>query len=151
MAKQLMKLKTVGSTQFTGTGTQHVLYTTNITSVGYNQVSVRNITVVSSQNLAWEVFLFSKDTFANADVDTDSCISRIAFDTADGIQFGGAGNFYYSSMESTLNAGANIGVPYIDEDRSSELHVGLINRSSTPKEAGTYGPIAITFLVEGVK
>lgn len=148
---QLLKLKTSGATQFTDTGTQNVLYTANITSVGYNQVSVRNIAIASSQNLAWEVFLFSKDTFNNASVDTDSCIGRIAFDAADGIQFGGAGNYFYSSMESTLNAGGNVGIPYIDEDGTSELHIGLVNRTATVKQPGTYSPVAITFLVEGVK
>ena len=148
---QLLKLKTSGATQFIDTGTQNVLYTANITSVGYNELSVRNISISSSQNLAWEVFLFSKDTFNTASVDTDTCIGRIAFDAADGVQFGGAGNYFYSSMESTFNSGGNVGVPYMDEDNSKELHIGLVNRTATVKQSGTYSPVAITFLVEGVR
>lgn len=97
---------------------------------------VQTITVISDQNLAWEIALYGKDTFAGGtDLDANTILCHHAFAAADGAQVGGAGSYVY--FVDGLN------LPYQDEDHSGELHIQLINRSATSKNAAGTGEVVV--------
>jgi hypothetical protein len=99
---------------------------------------IRSIVVQSDENLAWELAFWSKDTFDDTDLDVDTFQSRWTFVVADGIRFGGAGQYYYYID--------GLDIPYVDGDNSGELHISLVNRSSSGKSSGGSGEaiVAVT-------
>lgn len=104
------------------------------------QVFIRAITIVSDQNLAWELDFWSTSGFANADLDLNSYIGRWTFGTGDGVQIAGAGSYYYYID--------GLGIPYYDDSKAGQLHMTLVNRSATSKNAGATGEIVITVWCE---
>ena len=104
---------------------------------------VRSLMLQSDENLAWEVAFWSKDSFEDtSDMDADAFRSRWSFVVADGVQYGGTGQYYY------YIDGLNI--PYQDEDNSGELHISLVNRSSSGKSSGSSGEVIIAITMQQV-
>jgi len=101
---------------------------------------LRSITILSDQNLAWEVMLFSSDTQEDTDADVDTMVGWWQFSTAGAVQLAGAGLFRYYID--------GLAVPYVDDDNSGELHVKLVNRSATGKNAGATGEVIIELALE---
>ena len=101
---------------------------------------IRSITVVSDQQLAWELGFFSADSFEDADADVDTHIAAWPFQAADGIQIAATGLYRYYVD--------GLAIPYLDDDGTFELHVALINRSATGKNAGATGEVAVEFEIE---
>jgi len=93
------------------------------------------ITIVATENLSYEVMLFSKAAHATADPDTDSFLGRWSWQAADAVRIAGAGLYYYSIF--------GLDVPYTDDDSTGKLHVGLLNRSVASKTAGAGGALSI--------
>ena len=97
----------------------------------------------SDENLGWEVAFWSKDSFEDtSDMDADAFRSRWSFVVAAGVQYGGTGQYYY------YIDGLNI--PYQDEDNSGELHISLVNRSSSGKSSGSSGEVIIAITMQPV-
>lgn len=102
---------------------------------------LRAIALISDQNLNWEIFLWGRDTFGDpADFDLNSFIGRWRFDQGDGVQIAGAGPFYYYVD--------GLDVPYEDLDNSGELHISLVNRHATAKNAGATGEIVLKLVFD---
>lgn len=103
---------------------------------------IRGVTIVSDQGLDWELYFFGSDLFSEtSDMDTDGYLGRCKFTaTTDGIQIGGTGNFYYYKD--------GLEIPYLDADKTGELHVALVNRSATGKNAGATGEIVVKVHIE---
>jgi hypothetical protein len=101
---------------------------------------IRTIMLQSDQNLAWELAFWSGDGFDSTDVDLDTFISRWTFAVADGIRYGGAGQYYYYIE--------GLALPYVDDDNSGELHLSLVNRSATGKNAGGTGEVAVELSIQ---
>jgi ABC-type glycerol-3-phosphate transport system substrate-binding protein len=103
--------------------------------------TIRAIAVLSDQALDWQLVFCSKDVFTDADLDVDSCIVTYAFTaSADALQIGGSGPYHYFKD--------GLALPYVDEDYSGELHVALVNRSVTGKNAGATGEVVVKIFIE---
>jgi hypothetical protein len=133
--------------QFTGAlatnATENENLVLNAALAGVNgaaQGLIRSITIVSDQNLAWELQWYTADTFQNADPEVDSFLSYWAFAAADGVQVAATGLYRYYVD--------GLAIPYKDADASGEMHISLINRSVTSKNAGATGEIKVTLGVE---
>ena len=105
-------------------------------------LSLTGITIVSDQNLAWELDFWNSALFgSSSDMDLDGWIGLWSFVAANGTQIAGTGSYRY------YIDGLNI--PLYDADGTQTLHVSLVNRSATAKNAGATGEIVVTFIVEG--
>lgn len=102
--------------------------------------TIRSLMLQSDQNLAWELAFWGSDTTASTDLDVDTFLSRWSFAVADGVRYGGAGQYYYYIE--------GLAIPYEDADRSGELHVSLCNRSATGKNAGATGEVVVAVEIE---
>ena len=142
-------LRSDKDTHFTGGLAQNASEDENIAIPGYSSAVlgsgavrffVREIRIISDQNLIWEVQLFAKDTFGTSDADTDSFLGAHQFAVADGVQNDGAGFFYYSAVGLDLF--------YHDADDTGEFHITLVNRSAGAKNAGATGEIVVELGLE---
>lgn len=102
-----------------------------------NSILIRNISIISDQNLEWDLFLWSKDTADDTDLDADTFVDFINFQATIGKQIGGSGQYYYSL--------SNLFIPYYDDDNTGKIHCSIINRSVTAKNAGATGEIVVIF------
>lgn len=94
-----------------------------------------SLTIISVENLAWELWLWESTTHGTVVLGTTSVIGRWTFVAGDGIQIAGAGDYYY--YVDGLN------VPVVDSDNSGKLHLTLVNRSVASKSAGDSGAIQV--------
>lgn len=143
----VITLKTDPDTAFTGAIVQNAVeyedlaLPSGLSGIGGRaRVRLKMISVISKENLSWELMLFSKDTHATADPETDSFLGYWTFQSATAVRIAGAGLYYYFI--------SGLDVPYWDDDASGELHVGLINRSAASKTAGANGEITVAFTFE---
>ena len=120
---------------FTGALAQNAGADANLTGLLANDVMIRDVVVLSDQQLAWEIQLYSADTFDNADADLDTYLGSIRFAESDGLQVADTGLFKYDVHGLALR--------YRDDDGSNELHIKLVNRSSTSKNAGATGEVVV--------
>jgi len=104
---------------------------------------LKSIRILSVQLLPWEVQLYRSATgIGGAVIDTESFVGLWSFtgsgNSGDGSQATGD-TFYYYYVDG-------LDVPYEDADRSSQIHVRLVNRhAATAKIAGAGGAVAIEF------
>lgn len=103
---------------------------------------INRITVISDQNLDWDVVLF-RNTFTPplpTDADLDPTIDWVSFSASDGKQVAGAGLYRYSFT--------SLQILYWNTDAPGQLHVGLVNRNAAAKNAGATGEVVIE--IQGV-
>lgn len=147
---EIVILRSDKDTHFTGGLAQDAMETESINfpsdwrTAGINSCIIEGISIQSDQNLDWDVVIFSGSEFDNTDLDLDKAIDYTSFANTVGKQVGGAGQYYYPLASSPFK------IPYVDEDRSGKLHVGLVNRSATAKNAGATGEVVITFILRPV-
>jgi hypothetical protein len=113
-------------------------------TIGVNQCVIESITIQSDQNLEWDIYLWSGAEADNTDLDTDTFIDYFNYATTTGKQIAGANQYYYASPSNNLN------IAYKDDDNSGKLHVTLVNRSATAKNAGGTGEVKLQFIVRPV-
>ena len=107
------------------------------------------IAIISDQNLAWELNFWSREAGpAAASVSLDSFLGRKGFIAGDGLQIAGAGSFRY--FASGLDITVLDEDPRVDRDSpyAGRLHLSLVNRSATGKNAGATGEIKIRLFVD---
>lgn len=101
---------------------------------------IKGFTIISDQNLDWQLVFFGTDGFADTDIDLDTCLASYKFTAStDALQIGGSGSYYYFKDGLEL--------PYEDADKTGELHVALVNCSATSKNAGATGEIVVKFYI----
>ena len=125
---------------FTGGIVQNAKEDENLTGLASNKIMIKAVRIEADQALDFVVIFWSKDTFDDTNLDDDTFIDFVRFQldgTAglDFIQPGGAGQFYGSKT--------GLNIPYRDDDLTKELHVSLLNLSSTAKDAGAGGEVII--------
>lgn len=98
------------------------------------------VVIRSTENLDWELLFFATAAGNHATVGTNRFLGAIAFVAADADRVGGAGLYLYG------RAGLNI--PYFDLDRTSKLHVMLVNRSVAAKSAAGAGLLDVEVMLE---
>ena len=96
---------------------------------------LKSLTIISDQNLDWEIMVWSSATHGVADLDTNQFIGRWTFAATDAVQVAGTGSYYYYID--------GLDVSYADADYSGKLHLTLINRSATAKNAGATGEVVV--------
>lgn len=141
---KLVPLQVVRSdkdTHFTGAISQNAKEDENITGLDCNSGLITGITIVSDQNLAWDVYLWGTDGFDDSDLDAENFLGRFSFLSSDGDQLGGSGQYYYSTSHASQSFQP---IPYADADNGNELHISLVNRSASAKNAGATGEVVVT-------
>lgn len=98
------------------------------------------ITVVSDQNLAWELDFWRNGNFGTSNPNTDGFIGNWQFQAVDGFQIAGTGSYRYFI--------SGLWIPLWDETGAQTLFTSLVNRSAASKNAGATGRITVTFHVE---
>jgi hypothetical protein len=106
----------------------------NLVGLTDNTVTITGLTVVSVQQLHYQVLLYKKDTFLPADF----CASVDADLASYGVAVGGV---YVMDITKEENL-------YLDLDSSQELHAQLVNRDVAAKNAGAAGAVALVFKYE---
>ncbi len=104
------------------------------------RLTLSALTVVSDQNLAWELAFWNSAVFGSSNLDLDGYIGNWQFQTSDGFQIAATGSYRYFIPD--------LGIPLVDLAGAGNLYVTLINRSATAKNAGATGEIVVTFHVE---
>lgn len=139
-------IKTDKDSHFTGSLATNAMEFENITGLETNSCTIVQVEILSDQNLDWDVYFFAKDTADDTDLDLDEAIGRAKFVVADGEQIAAAGPYRYST--ATASGYSFRGVRYIDTDKTHELHMGLVNRNATSKNAGATGEVVVRIVYE---
>lgn len=145
------------SSQFTETLAQDQI------SANYNlglpiqqaRVFINGFTIVSMENLSWELWLFDKAANLTADPATDRLVGLWQFSALVAGQVGYTVTPQATGVANTLFRYHVIGnmIPYLDRDfggglgSAPALHVRLVNRSAAAKSADAAGAIQITAFV----
>ena len=140
--------------QFTGAIAQNAGENEDFASgLELKECALVGIEVISKQNLDWEIWFSSKTcatNFGNTDLDLDGYLGRCLFAVADGKQSTDSGvtSYYYSKEMAS---------PIILRDDTTtntkfNLHMRLVNRNATAKNAGATGEIVVKLAVDtGIK
>lgn len=119
---------------------EDISFPTDFSVQEIHELLIEHVTIQSDQNLEWDIFVWSGAENLNADLDLDEFTDYFNFPKSTGKQIAGTAQFYYASPSST-----KLGIPYVDTDNTSKLHVSLVNRSSTNKAAGATGEVKVRF------
>jgi hypothetical protein len=119
---------------------------------------VRSITLLSIENLAWDINIYTSDKFGRTNMDDDPFLDYHAFAASDGKQTSATAGF----GDQYRYAVTGMTVHYRDRDRvvrdgtgkgpidpgESQLHIEVVNRDSTVKSEGSAGAIAVIIGIE---
>lgn len=131
--------RTVKDTHFTASGVQNEILLETVGNLPNdiqqpNAIVITRVALWSKQNLDWDIMLFNNATGQpSADADLHSMVDWVTFITTDAVRIGGTGLYLYSVSGLSLS--------YLPNDR--QFHLGLINRNSVTKNAGTTGEVVV--------
>jgi len=126
---------------FTGGLAQNAKEDENLTGILSNKIRIVGISLQSDQQLHYKVLFWKTDGFDDSDLDVDTFCGEVDVDLAIyGIQIGGANQWYLDVRGVVLD--------YEDEDASNELHVSLLNKDATSKNAGATGECVLDIYYE---
>lgn len=121
---------------FTGALGQYETEDENLSGLITNKTRISGIALTSDQQLRYKLLFWSRDTFADTNLDIDTFIGEMEMDlTVYGLQIDGTGKWY-------LNV-TNLMLDYRDDDNTNEFHVSLMNMGGTGKTAGSDGEVVI--------
>lgn len=112
------------------------------------RVRVREIRIVSVQQLSWELWALATATIGTGLIGDQKMLGQWQFDSGSGLQASGDGFFYY------YVGGLDLAYENLDVDASGnilqtgKMYLRLINRSVTAKIAGALGNIEVELAVE---
>lgn len=111
-----------------------------------NPLRITALSIISVENLAWELWLFGSSAFQNADFALDEFLGMWAFAAADAKRINsGVYTQYYYYIDG-------LNIPYVDRSASGSvvpsLHTALVNRSVAAKTAGANGAIVVQATIE---
>lgn len=135
-SEKISIVETDKDVEFTGLISQYDHEEVNLTGLTDNRIFVRGVNIQADQNLKFRLIFWTKDTFANTDLDEDSYIDDVILDMSDTentFRINNAGQYY-------LNV-SDLNILYEDKDASNELHISLQNLSPTDKAAGATGEV----------
>lgn len=134
-------IETDKDTHFTGALAQYAKEDENLTGLLADNIRITGIGILSDQQLKYKALFWYKDSFEDADLDLDEFCGEVELDIPTyGFQVGGAGTWYLDVR--------NLHLDYIDSDASKELHISLINMSTTAKNAGATGEVKLFICYE---
>jgi hypothetical protein len=145
----IARIRTDKDVHFTGALATGAYEEENIeTALSCKKMAVLQAEMLSDQNLDYELWFFSKDTYDDVNLDDDAFLGKLDFDLAtDGYQYGGSGKYYLSHEYAQP-------LILIDDDvgsgQGAEIHVALMNRDAVSKAAGGTGEVVVILTVEPV-
>ena len=147
------------ASQFTEALTQDQISANYDLQIGpkWSYCFINGFSIVSTENLAWELWLFNSATNLTSDPQTDGLVGMWAFSAT---MAGGVGFTVTPAATGVANPlfryyiNGNM-IPYTDLDYNSgangigypKLHMRLVNRSAAAKTAGAGGALTITAFV----
>jgi len=144
----LRQVKTGKTVQFTGSIAQNAGENEDFASgLMMKEAAVVGIQIISVQNLDWELWFSSQTctTFGNADLDLDGYLGRYLFAVADGKTSGDTPTSYYYNKELSSPL-------MIRDDTTTDsnfnLHIRLVNRNASAKNAGVTGYIVVKLVFD---
>lgn len=155
-AGNVYRIRTVAATHFTGALAQNAalqenldLFATPTTVVGdlmgvgagkHVRVRMRELRIISLQNLAWEIWLFGSSVVGGATIGLEKFLGFWNFVATDAKQATGDTFFYYyiNGMDTA----------YQDLDQVGRIHMRLVNRSAGAKNAGATGNLEVELGLE---
>ncbi len=117
--------------------TESIAMSADMIAIGIDRLVIIGLALQVSRNLEYDVIFWRTSGHDNTDLDLDKALGYVNFSRSDGKQVVGANQYRYPSE--------NLKIFYRDEDQTSKIHVGLVNRSTITKEAGD--TISLTFFV----
>lgn len=143
-------IKSDKDTHFSGALAQNAAESESLT--GFSDVSgvIEQVSLISDQNLDWELMFFATSGFDDADYDADFFLGAVRFVAADGKQIAGVGGYYYCTANMALPFEP---ITYIDKtsvdagNNSGSIYCVLVNRSATGKNAGATGEVAVNIVI----
>lgn len=133
-------VRSVATVNFTAVLNQNEGEEENLTGLNGNAGRIRSITIMSKENLAWEVAFYDSDAFTHTSPDSDHFLDSHRFAEGDGLQDDGTGLYRY--------AVTGLDIPYLDTNSTNELHIRLTNRSAAAKTAGVPGELVVLVGIE---
>lgn len=141
MPRAPLLIRSLSTADFTTAIAQHnqeIATLTVFTGGKYVTGKIGHITVLSVENLAWEVTLYKDKRVSAGAVDDDTYIGGKAFAVADAARLATtattlAGLFRYSA--------SGLGIDYRSPD--GNIYVGLVNRSTATKTSGAGGAVIV--------
>lgn len=137
-------------THFTGGLAQHAVehedldLPADLATLEADEFVVESIIIQSDQNLEWDIYLFSNASDSNADIDLDTFKDQTNFTVASGKQIAATAQFYYPTPL--------VGFRYkITDPKLGKIHVALVNRSATAKNAGATGEFIVEIVLIPVR
>ncbi len=139
----LYTLRSVKGTDFIGAITIGNGESANIAGLAGSKIVIKSVRIASIQQLDYDLYFFTNDTFQNIDIDSDTFLGKIDLDLVNNGGRIASGTYaqYYMSVE-------RIDFNYVDEDDTDELHLMLVNRSAAAKNAGVTGDVVIEITYE---
>ena len=141
----IFRVRSDKDVHFTGAIAQNAFEQEDIaTETAVNRFAILTVTVLADQALDWELWFWIKATAEDADMDLDAYIGRVSIAVADHKFYGTSGT-YYANKELAAP------IIYMDDDApgvTPKLHVSLLNRNATGKNAGATGEIVVILTCE---
>lgn len=103
---------------------------------------LRELRIISKENLAWEVWLFGTSAMGLAVIGDEKFLGRWSFVAADGINATGDTFFYY------YVPGLDLAIENLDNPQTGKFYIRLVNRSAAAKSANAAGAIEIELALE---
>lgn len=128
----LQRIRSDKDSEFTTAISQDDHDPENLTGLDANIGRIKSLTLLTVQNLDWEVVFWGTDGFDDADLDSDKSQESVFVAATDAFNIGNATATTYRYHVTGLD------IPYEDEDGTNELHVSLIPRNGG-KNAGAGG------------
>jgi hypothetical protein len=117
--------------------TESINMSADMITLDIDRLLIIGLVLQASQNNEYDVIFWRTSSHDNTDLDLDKSLGYVNFSETDGKQVAGTNQYRYPSE--------NLKIFYRDEDQSNKIHVGLVNRSITTKEASD--TIHLTFFV----
>lgn len=127
------------NTHFTGAIAANATGDENLTGLKSNKIRITEISIISQQNIDYDVLLWESNTFqVTADINRDALRTQELLNiTTNGFQISAANQFYM-----TLEG---LSIDYEDKDGTTQLHVSLRPRTAGGKAAGATGAVVLKF------
>jgi hypothetical protein len=143
----VFRIRSDKDAHFTGAIAQNAFEQEDIlTETAVNRFAILAVEILADQALDWELWFWNKATAEDTDMDLDAYIGRVAIAVADQKYYGTSGT-YYANKELAAP------VIYMDDDApgtAPKLHVSLLNRNATSKNAGATGEVVVIVTCEPI-
>ena len=141
-------VRTLAASQFRAALAQNAIATLDLdpaiqgVSLGpHAACHVVGVQILSAEQLDWGVYLYRKNTYNVATIDSNFLAGYWEFVASTARRIAATGPYIYFDASSPQ-------IPYWDEDRLGQIHMGLVNRSAAGKSADDAGAISVRLFLQ---